>query len=162
MCHDFLQGLQTRIQLSADTVPSLLNRDGAMGGEFATFTLSLPWCVVSFACVIYPHCGEKMPFGKFFNTSNLSCLGSEFSPRSIWKRHCSQDGLLSVAHDWTLRYWLIMYLKKSVTQFMYLCAVHLKYLFTEPKPAFLGRHILAEFWLSGQIPLLGRVALLPS
>lgn len=86
-----------------------------------------------------------MPFGKFFNTSNLSCLGSELSPRSIWKRHCSQDGLLSVAHEWTLTYWLIMYLKKSDTQFMYLCAVHLKYLFSEPKPAFLDGNILAEF-----------------
>lgn len=116
MGHDFLQGLQTRIQLPTNTVPSLLNRDGATGDEFATFIFfSLPWCVVSSTCVIYSHCREKMPFGKFFNTSNLSCLGSELSPRSIWKRHCSQDGLLSiVCVSWVDSDVLVDYVPKEV------------------------------------------------
>lgn len=124
MGHDIFQGLQTRIQLPTDTVPSLSNRDGATGGKPTTFTLSLPWCVVSSACVINLHCREKMPFGKPFNTSNLSCLGSELSPRSIWKRHCSQDGLLSiVCGSWGDSKVLVDYVPKEVwhTIYVFMC-----------------------------------------
>lgn len=88
------------------------------------FFFSLPWCVVSSACVIYSHCREKMPFGKFFNTSNLSCLGSELSPRSVWKRHCSQDGLLSiVCGSWVDSDVLVDYVPKEVwhTIYVFMC-----------------------------------------
>lgn len=124
MGHDFLQGLQTSIQLPTNTVPSLSNGDGVTGDEFATFIFSLPWCVVSSACVIYSHCREKMPFGKFFNTSNLSCLGSELSPRNIWKKHCSQDGLLPIVCGlWVDSEVLVDYVPKEVwhTIYVFMC-----------------------------------------
>lgn len=96
----------------------------------------------------------------FIPTAERKCHLGSFSTLQIspaWDLSCLQEVfgrdiaakmvycLLPVSHEWTLTYWLIMYLKKSDTQFLYLCAVHLKYLFSEPKPAFLDGNILAEF-----------------